>query len=114
MLGSGLGNFIEEIEVEKEVAYADIPHFPVSTVEGHKGKLVFGKIHGKAVVAMAGRFHFYEGYAAQQVVYPIRAMKMLGVETILLSNAAGAVNPSFKVGDIMIIRDHVMLITPNP
>lgn len=114
VLGSGLGNFVEEIEVEKEVAYGDIPHFPVSTVEGHKGKLVFGKINGKTVVAMAGRFHYYEGYEAQQVIYPIRVMKMLGVETLLLSNAAGAVNQTYKVGDIMIIRDHISFFTPNP
>jgi purine-nucleoside phosphorylase len=114
VLGSGLGNFIDEIEVEKEVAYTDIPFFPLSTVEGHKGKLVFGKLSGKNVVAMAGRFHFYEGYNAQGVVYPIRVMKMLGVETLLLSNAAGAVNSTYKVGDIMIIRDHVSFFTPNP
>ena len=114
VLGSGLGNFVSEIEVEKEVAYADIPHFPVSTVEGHKGKLIFGKLSGKTVVAMAGRFHYYEGYAAQDVVFPIRVMKLLGVETLLLSNAAGGVNPSFKVGDIMIIKDHVSFFTPNP
>jgi purine-nucleoside phosphorylase len=114
VLGSGLGNFIDEIEVEKEVAYVDIPHFPVSTVEGHKGKLVFGKLNGKTVVAMAGRFHFYEGYTAQDVVFPIRVMKTIGVETLLLSNAAGGVNPSFQVGDIMIIKDHVSFFTPNP
>jgi purine-nucleoside phosphorylase len=114
VLGSGLGNFTNEIEVEKEVAYTDIPLFPVSTVEGHPGKLVFGKLAGKNVVAMAGRFHYYEGYTPQGVVYPIRVMKMLGVETLLLSNAAGAVNPSFKVGDIMIIRDHISFFTPNP
>ena len=114
VLGSGLGNFIEEIEVQKEVAYADIPHFPVSTVEGHKGKLVFGRLSGKIVVAMAGRFHFYEGYSSQDVVFPIRVMKLLGVETLLLSNAAGAVNTNYKVGDMMIIRDHVSFFTPNP
>lgn len=114
VLGSGLGNFVNEIEIEKEVAYEDIPNFPVSTVEGHKGKLIFGQLSGKTVVAMAGRFHFYEGYAAQEVVYPIRVMKLLGIETLLLSNAAGGVNPSFKVGDIMIIKDHVSLFTPNP
>ncbi len=87
----------DEIEVEKEVAYGDIPNFPVSTVEGHKGKLIFGKLSGKTVVAMAGRFHFYEGYDAQDVVFPIRVMKLLGIETLLLSNAAGGVNPSYKV-----------------
>ena len=114
VLGSGLGNFTEEIEVEKEVAYTDIPLFPVSTVEGHQGKLVFGKLGGKNVVAMAGRFHFYEGYAPQGVIYPIRVMKMLGVETLLLSNAAGAVNPDFKVGDIMAIQDHISFFAPNP
>ncbi len=114
VLGSGLGSFVDHIEVEKEVAYADIPHFPVSTVEGHKGKLIFGKLSGKTVVAMAGRFHYYEGYGAQDVVYPIRVMKFLGIETLLLSNAAGGVNTSYQVGDIMIIRDHVSFFTPNP
>ena len=114
VLGSGLGNFIEEIDVEKEVPYGDIPNFPVSTVEGHSGKLIFGRLGGKRVVAMAGRFHFYEGYSAQDVVYPIRVMKLLGVQTLLLSNAAGAVNPDYKVGDIMLIRDHVSFFTPNP
>ncbi len=114
VLGSGLGNFIDSIEVEKEVAYKDIPHFPVSTVEGHKGRLVFGKLSGKTVVAMAGRFHYYEGYEAQDVIFPIRVMKLLGVQTLLLSNAAGTINPSHKVGDIMIITDHISLFTPNP
>lgn len=114
VLGSGLGNFVKEIEVEKEVPYDEIPNFPVSTVEGHSGKLIFGKLSGKTVVAMAGRFHFYEGYSAQDVVFPIRVMKMLGIETLLLSNAAGGVNPSYKVGDIMIIKDHISMFTPNP
>ncbi len=114
VLGSGLGNFVNEIAIEKEVAYEDIPNFPVSTVEGHKGKLIFGKLSGKTVVAMAGRFHFYEGYSAQDVVFPVRVMKLLGVETLLLSNAAGGVNPSYKVGDIMIIKDHISQFTPNP
>jgi len=114
VLGSGLGNFAEQIEVEKEVPYGDIPNFPVSTVQGHKGKLVFGKLAGKTVVAMAGRFHFYEGYSAQDVVFPVRVMKLLGVQTLLLSNAAGGVNTSFKVGDIMIITDHISQFTPNP
>ena len=114
VLGSGLGSFVNEIEIEEEVAYEDIPHFPLSTVEGHKGKLIFGKLSGKRVVAMAGRFHYYEGYEVQDVVFPIRVMKLLGIETLLLSNAAGAVNPSYRVGDLMIIKDHVSFFTPNP
>lgn len=114
ILGSGLGNFIEEINVEKEIPYANIPHFPVSTVKGHGGKLVFGNIDGKKVLVMCGRFHFYEGYTPQQVTYPIRVMKLLGIHTVLLSNAAGSVNPTFKVGDMMIITDHVSFFTPNP
>jgi purine-nucleoside phosphorylase len=114
VLGSGLSRFTDEIEIEKEVAYKDIPHFPVSTVEGHKSKLIFGQLGGKKIVAMAGRFHFYEGYSAHDVVFPIRVMKLLGIETLLLSNAAGSVNPSYKVGDLMIIKDHISLFTPNP
>src|SRR5438045_2778695 len=86
ILGSGLGNFISEMKVEKEILYKDIPHFPISTVEGHRGKLIFGEISGKNVVAMAGRFHFYEGYTSKQVIYPVRVMKMLGVKTLLISN----------------------------
>ena len=114
VLGSGLGNFSSSIEIETEVPYTDIPHFPVSTVEGHSGRLIFGSIAGKKVVAMAGRFHYYEGYTPQEVVFPVRVMKMLGIRTLLLSNAAGAVNTDFAVGDIMIIRDHVSFFTPNP
>jgi purine-nucleoside phosphorylase len=114
VLGSGLGNFTNEIKIEKEITYSDIPHFPVSTVEGHKGKLVFGNVSGKKVVCMAGRFHFYEGYDALQVVFPIRVMKQLGVKALLLSNAAGGVNPSFDVGDLMIITDHISFDTRNP
>ncbi len=114
VLGSGLGNFSDEIEVGKEIDYHDIPHFPVSTVEGHKGKLIFGKLSGKRVMAMAGRFHFYEGYNAEEIVFPIRVMKLLGVEVLLLSNAAGGVNPDFKVGDLMIIRDHISIDIHNP
>ena len=114
VLGSGLGNFSEGIEVEAEIAYSDIPHFPVSTVEGHKGKLLFGTLSGKKVVCMAGRFHFYEGYDAGQVIFPIRVMKLLGIEALLLSNAAGGVNPAFKVGDLMIITDHISFDIRNP
>ncbi len=114
VLGSGLGNFTAEIKIVKEIPYGDIPHFPVSTVVGHSGKLIFGEIGNKKVVAMAGRFHFYEGYAASQVIFPIRVMKMLGVETLFLSNAAGAVNPNFSVGDLMIINDHISFFSVNP
>lgn len=114
VLGSGLGNFIHEVEIEVEIDYKDIPNFPVSTVPGHKGKLIFGKVSGKRVVVMAGRFHFYEGYNASEVVFPIRVMKLLGVEILLLSNAAGGVNPDFKIGDLMIIKDHIGLNTFNP
>jgi purine-nucleoside phosphorylase len=114
ILGSGLGNFVQQMTVEKEIAYGDIPHFPVSTVKGHSGRIVFGSISGKNVVAMAGRFHFYEGYEPPEVVFPVRVMKLLGVETLLLSNAAGAVNPDFRVGDLVIIRDHISFFTPNP
>lgn len=114
VLGSGLGNFATKIKVEKEIPYHQIPHFPVSTVQGHSGKLIFGTLGGKKVVAMAGRFHFYEGYTMDQVVYPIRVFKALGVQTVLLSNAAGGVNPNFKVGDLMIIHDHIHFSIPNP
>ena len=114
VLGSGLGNFIEEIQVDTEINYTDLPHFPVSTVKGHSGKLILGKMHEKDIVVMSGRFHYYEGYTVQQVVYPIRVMKMLGVKTLLVSNAAGGVNTSFKVGDLMIINDHISLFTVNP
>lgn len=114
VLGSGLGNFARELEIEKELPYDQIPHFPVSTVEGHSGKLLFGTIGSKKVVAMAGRFHFYEGYEADQVAYPIRVLKYLGIDTLLISNAAGGVNPGFKVGDLMIITDHISFATVNP
>ena len=114
VLGSGLGNFVNEISIEKEIPYGDIPHFPQSTVQGHSGKMIFGRLNGATVLVMAGRFHYYEGYTPQQVSYPIRVMKQLGVQTLLLSNAAGAVNPSFKVGDLMIITDHISFFTINP
>ena len=114
ILGSGLGNFTSELKIEKEIDYAAIPHFPVSTVVGHTGKLIFGELSGKKVVVMSGRFHFYEGYSPQQVTYPIRMLKLLGVQTLLLSNAAGAVNKSFRVGHLMIITDHISFFTVNP
>jgi purine-nucleoside phosphorylase len=114
VLGSGLGDFVKEIETHQAVPYGDIPHFPVSTVQGHSGKLIFGRVAGKPIIAMAGRFHFYEGYSAEDVVFPIRVLKFLGIETVFLSNAAGGVNTSFKVGDLMIIRDHISFATKNP
>jgi len=114
VLGSGLGNLSKQIKVEKEIPYENIPHFPVSTVEGHHGKLIFGTLSGKEVVVLSGRFHYYEGYAPAQVVFPIRVMKFLGVETLLLSNAAGGMNKAFRVGDLMIIRDHISLFVVNP
>ena len=114
VLGSGLGSFTTEMKIEKEISYADIPHFPVSTVEGHSGKLIFGELGGKKVVAMAGRFHYYEGYSTSDVVFPIRVMKFLGISTLLVSNAAGAMNTSFKVGDLMVIKDHISLFAVNP
>lgn len=114
VLGSGLGSFADEIEVECEILYREIPHFPVSTVEGHSGKLIFGNLSGKKIVAMAGRFHYYEGYSTQEVVFPIRVLKFLGIKTLLISNAAGGLNTSYKVGDLMIIKDHISMLTINP
>jgi purine-nucleoside phosphorylase len=114
VLGSGLGNLVYEIAIEKEIPYGQIPNFPVSTVEGHQGKLIFGTLGGKKIVCMAGRFHFYEGYTAADVAFPIRVMKELGIATLLISNAAGGVNPGFKVGDLMIIEDHISFFTVNP
>lgn len=114
VLGSGLGSFVNEIKIEEEISYHEIPHFPISTVEGHKGRLIFGYLDDKPVVVMSGRFHYYEGYSTDEVVFPIRVMKFLGIKHLLLSNAAGATNPDFKVGDLMIINDHISFLTPNP
>lgn len=114
ILGSGLGNFASHLQKEMEISYGDIPHFPVSTVQGHSGKMSFTEMYGKKVVIMSGRFHFYEGYDTGQVVFPIRVMKMLGIKTLLLSNAAGSVGEGLAVGDLMIIRDHISLFVPNP
>jgi purine-nucleoside phosphorylase len=114
ILGSGLGNLATKIEVDFEIPYKDIPHFPVSTVEGHKGRLILCKLNGKRVWVMEGRFHFYEGYTPDQVVYPVRVLKLLGVQNLLLSNAAGGVNADYAVGDLMILRDQISLFTINP
>ncbi len=114
ILGSGLGNLVDHIQVELSLDYADIPNFPVSTVEGHSGKLIFGTLGGKKVMAMQGRFHYYEGYDMKQVTFPVRVMKALGVETLFVSNAAGGMNKEFKVGDVMVITDHINLFPENP
>jgi purine-nucleoside phosphorylase len=114
ILGTGLGGLAKEITPEVVVDYGDIPHFPISTVESHHGKLIFGSLGDKAVVAMQGRFHYYEGYTMQQVTFPVRVMKLLGVETLLISNAAGGMNPQFRRGTIMIITDHINLLGDNP
>ena len=114
ILGSGLGGLVKSIDVKHSFEYSDIPNFPVSTVEGHDGKLIFGLLDGKKVVAMQGRFHYYEGYSMQQVVFPIRVMKMLGITHLFLSNAAGGLNRSFSVGDLMIIKDHINMFPDNP
>lgn len=113
ILGSGLGALSESIRSEAVLAYADTPGFPVSTVEGHAGKLIFGTLGGKRVVAMQGRFHYYEGYTPQQVVFPVRVLRMLGIRTLIVSNAAGGVNPAFHTGDVMVITDQINLL-PNP
>ena len=113
ILGSGLGGLVDSIDIEQALDYSDIPGFPVSTVEGHRGRLIFGVLGGRRVVAMQGRFHYYEGYTPQQVVFPVRVMKELGITRLFVSNAAGGVNPDFRVGDLMVITDHINLI-PNP
>ncbi|MFA6597510.1 MAG: purine-nucleoside phosphorylase [Ignavibacteriaceae bacterium] len=114
ILGTGLGGLVKEIEIKHEIDYAELPHFPLSTVESHKGKLIFGKINGKNVVAMQGRFHYYEGYSMQQITYPVRVMKFLGVETLLVSNACGGMNPIYRRGDVMLMLDHINLLGDNP
>lgn len=113
ILGTGLGRIVDQLEVRTTIDYAEIPHFPLSTVEGHEGKLISGMLGEVSVLVMQGRFHFYEGYTMQEVTFPIRVMKLLGIETLLVSNAAGGMDPSFAIGDIMIINDHINLM-PNP
>jgi purine-nucleoside phosphorylase len=114
ILGTGLGGLVNEIEIEFSLPYESIPNFPVSTVEGHHGKLIFGKLGKKKVVAMQGRFHYYEGYDMSEVTFPIRVMKSLGIKELFLSNASGGVNPGFEIGDLMIINDHINHFPSNP
>ncbi len=114
VLGTGLNAFVNDIQNAITIPYNSIPHFPVSTVEFHKGQLIFGDVNGVPVVAMQGRFHYYEGYSMQQITFPIRVMKELGIDTLLLSNAAGGMNPDFKKGDLIITEDHINLLPDNP
>ncbi|MGB0881330.1 MAG: purine-nucleoside phosphorylase [Vicingaceae bacterium] len=114
VLGTGLGGLVSEIEIIKSIAYDKIPHFPVSTVESHHGKLIYGTIRGKKVVVMQGRFHYYEGYNMKEITFPIRVMKLLGIQNLLISNAAGAVNLAFKKSSLMLLTDHINLYPENP
>ena len=114
MLGTGLGQLASEITDTYEFSYSEIPNFPVSTVEGHSGKLIFGKLGGKDIVAMQGRFHYYEGYSMKEVTFPVRVMYELGIKTLFVSNAAGGMNPEFLIGDIMVITDHINLFPEHP
>jgi len=113
ILGTGLGGLVSEIEIQHSIPYNEIPHFLLSTVEGHSGRLILGTLGDKNVVAMQGRFHFYEGYSMEKVTFPVRVMKFLGIKNLILSNASGGVNPDYEVGDLMILEDHICLI-PNP
>lgn len=114
ILGTGLGQLIDQIDIQKEISYNHIPHFPTATVEFHQGKFIFGNLGGKKVVVMQGRFHFYEGYSLQDITYPVRIMKELGIQKLLVSNAAGAINKSYKKGDLMLIDDHINLQGGSP
>ena len=114
ILGTGLGSLVNEITDKYEISYESIPNFPVSTVEGHSGKLIFGKLGNKEILAMQGRFHFYEGYAMTEVTFPIRVMRELGIKTLFVSNAAGGMNPDFEIGDLMIITDHINFFPEHP
>ena len=114
ILGTGLGSLANEITEKYEIAYKDIPHFPLSTVEGHSGKLIFGKLGQKDIMAMQGRFHYYEGYTMQQVTFPVRVMRELGIKTLFVSNAAGGMSPDFSIGDLMIITDHINFFPEHP
>lgn len=114
ILGTGLGALVEHIEDKKFIPYSEIPNFPVSTVEGHSGNLIFGRLGSKNIMAMQGRFHYYEGYDMKTVTFPVRVMKALGIDTLFVSNAAGGMNKEFRVGDIMIITDHINLFPENP
>ena len=114
ILGTGLGSLVNEITDKYEIEYKDIPNFPLSTVEGHSGKLIFGKLGDKEIMAMQGRFHYYEGYSMKEVTFPVRVMRELGIKTLFVSNAAGGMNPDFLIGDLMIINDHINFFPEHP
>jgi purine nucleoside phosphorylase len=114
ILGTGLGGLVDDIEIHHQLMYSNIPNFPISTLEFHSGKLIFGILGGKKVVAMQGRLHYYEGYDMKQITFPVRVMKLLGIKKLFVSNASGALNPAFKKGDLMIIDDHINMQTDNP
>ncbi|KAA6304261.1 Purine nucleoside phosphorylase 1, partial [termite gut metagenome] len=114
ILGTGLGSLADEITGKYEINYSDIPNFPISTVEGHCGKLIFGELGGKEIIAMQGRFHYYEGYSMKEVTFPVRIMKELGIQNLFVSNAAGAMNPDYKIGDLMFITDHINHFPEHP
>lgn len=114
VLGTGLGGLVDDISIEKIIPYHEIPNFPVTTVEGHHGNLIFGHMAGRPVVAMQGRFHYYEGYSMTETVFPLRVLKLLGIRQVYLSNAAGGINPDFTIGDLMVIRDHINFFPESP
>jgi len=114
ILGTGLGGLLDEIEVVSEIPFHEIPHFPATTVTSHQGKLILGRAKGKLILAMKGRFHYYEGYSMKEVTFPIRVMKMLGITSLIVSNASGGLNPDYKIGDVMVIEDHIDLFPENP
>lgn len=114
ILGTGLGALVNEVDIELTISYQDIPHFPLSTVESHAGKLIFGKLSGQNVIVMQGRFHYYEGYTMKQIIFPVRVMKMLGIEYLFVSNASGALNPNYGLSELMILEDHINLLPSNP
>jgi purine-nucleoside phosphorylase len=114
ILGTGLGSLLNEIEIITEIQYEEIPHFPISTVTSHPGKLILGRVAGRYILAMKGRFHYYEGYTMKEVTFPIRVMKKLGIQSLLISNASGGLNPDYRIGDVMVINDHIDLFPENP
>src|SRR5699024_5714012 len=114
LLGTGLGNLVSEIDIEHEIMYSNIPNFPISTVEFHTGKLIFGKLNGRRIVAMQGRLHYYEGYNMRQITFPVRVMKSLGIRKLFVSNASGSLNPGIRKGSLAVIDDHINLLPDNP